>query len=220
MVKVIVDPGSCHYRQYRHCISLIEAAKFAGADAIKFQMFKNLPPNIALPYEWMPELIEFGRDIDIEVFASVWDQEGYDVLKECGCKSIKFSYSQRNSSLLEQAISDFENIYTSNDVIYPNIWGSIINIVQLYCVPEYPVKRFIDFKGKFDDNGSNNFDGFSDHTLGFNQTLSAVRNGAKVIEKHFQLNGLPPMCPDATFALKYNKLKKMIIAIRRVKCES
>ena len=204
--KIILDPGSCHMGKLDYAKELIRLAVDVGANAIKFQLFKNLPPNIELPYEWFTELVQYGNDLEIEVFASVFNYESFGIVEKC-CSSIKFSFSQRYSDFIKfvDEGSLIKNLYISGiiDTIFPK------NAIKLYCIPQYPVPFIIDFEGIFP-----RFDGFSDHTLGFKQTIEAVRQGAKVIEKHFTLNYADISCPDNNFALRPHELTKMVKAIR------
>jgi len=208
--KIILDPGSCHMGKLDYAKELIRLAVDVGADAVNFQLFKNLPPNIELPYEWMPELIEYGGNYSgnkIEVFASVFNQEAYDFVKMIRIKSIKFAYRKHQTAdNIITACHDFDTVYCSGD------WNTEIyyETKKLFCIPQYPVPFIIDFENVFPK-----FDGFSDHTIGYKQTLEAIRQGATIIEKHFTLgNSHYINCPDHSFALKPWDLEKMIKAIR------
>lgn len=64
-------------------------------------------------------------------------------------------------------------------------------IVILHCVSIYPtpinkinLNRILTLNKKF----KNNFIGFSDHSLGFHHSITAINLGAKVIEKHFTID--------------------------------
>jgi sialic acid synthase SpsE len=83
------------------------------------------------------------------------------------------------------------------------------NYVSFYCIPEYPVRYQVDFEGLFPM-----FDGLSDHTLGFRQTIRAAEMGAQFIEKHFQGNW-DSSCPDGCFALKPAQLDEMVKQLKR-----
>lgn len=208
MVKLIGDIGSCHQGRLEYAREAIKVGLDSGLDAVKFQLFKNLPPNIELPYEWFPELVQYGKDLGIEVFASAFDDESYCLICDF-CNSIKFSYSERNNPKI---------VWTPNKRIY--VSGDLMtkfynNTIKLYCIPQYPVPFIIDFEGVFP-----RFDGFSDHTLGYKQTLEAVRQGAQIIEKHFTLDYADINCPDNNFALKPAELAKMVKAIRFIESES
>lgn len=215
MVKIIADPGSTHMGNLKQAKQLVKIAKDADCDAVKFQLFKTEhveSENIPLPYEWMSDLCEAGELLGIEVFASVWDQEGIDKLLECECKSIKLAYSQAHKTY---ALGEFTNVYKSFGVMnrQPKEYESD-NVKHLYCIPEYPVKYMIDFEWIFV-----RFDGFSDHTLGYQQTIRAVEAGAKIIEKHFRPYGANVYkTPDGTFALDASLLSRMVKKVRA--CES
>jgi sialic acid synthase SpsE len=203
--KIILDPGSSHEGKQIRAHKLIEEAAHAGADAIKFQLFKDIPPNIALPFEWFPELATHAKSLGIEIFASVWDMDAIEVLQNCGCNSVKFAYSQRNNdSLISYCIQNFDKVYVSMDYMETPLRDA----VNLFCLPKYPVYSLLSFDCIFEK-----FNGFSDHTLGYHQTIRAVEAGALYIEKHFRLDDGDERLPDNKFALKPHKVKEMIDGI-------
>lgn len=64
-------------------------------------------------------------------------------------------------------------------------------IIILHCVSIYPTPvSKINLKriSQLNKNFKNNFIGFSDHSLGFHHSLTAINLGAKVIEKHFTID--------------------------------
>jgi len=206
-MKIILDPGSTHNNDRTNCIDLITNAALVGANAIKFQLFKNIPPNIPLDYEMVPMLKDYCDEAGIEFFASVWDTEGFELLDQLGCKSIKFAHSQRNSPLIQRALDTFENVYVSMDYMDFPIEGCI----NMFCIPQYPCVNEINFEGIFP-----RFQGFSDHTLGFTQTTKAVKAGAKHIEKHFKLEDADMRIPDSRFALTPIQTKLMTLSLRDI----
>jgi len=213
-LKFICDPGSCHLGDITLARDLVKVAADAGADAVKFQLFpKEMEKNgnIRLKYMYMPELVDYGNEKGIEVFASVWDLDGMFQLMECGCQSIKFAYSMRESLLLQvDCLRLFKNIYMSGDVMtnFPDLKG----LIKLYCIPEYPVKYQADFEGIFP-----RFKGFSSHTLGIKQDIEAIRHGAEIIEKHIRLYDYQcDNVPDGKFALAPDKLTKLISHAKQI----
>jgi sialic acid synthase SpsE len=210
--KIVVDPGSGHSGELEKAIDIISMSKEVGADAVKFQLFTDLPPNKPLPYEMMPTLTEFGNHIGIEVFASVWDRKGLDTLIKCGCKSVKFAYSQRNSDLIEPAIKSFENVYVSF-FYYESQMADLKKmgtaaIKFLLCVPTYP--NF--FIVKFDSVFPERFFGFSDHSLGVTDSVLAIQSGARLIEKHvkFDCKIFSSENPDSFHSIDYNDLSTLV----------
>jgi len=207
-VKIIGDPGSCHLGSFDRACDLVRIGKDSGLDAVKFQLLtgnESKGGNIGMDWEWLPELIVLGDRLGVEVFASVFDKSGIDWVRKCGCKSIKFAYSQYLKYLQFNVLEKpFQNQYVSCDVMNER---QIVNAIKLYCVPEYPVPYKIDFEGLFP-----RFDGFSSHCLGIEQDLNAVKAGAKFIEKHFQ-GDWDSDCPDGAFALRPKQLKQLIHAM-------
>lgn len=208
MIKVIVDPGSCHMGKIEYAKELIDLAVENNCWAIKFQLFKHMPPNIELPREWWEELVEYAKD-RIEIFASVFDGEALDLLIKHDALYIKFAYTQRFNYMAMAEASKHANVIISCSPM--DTIGHYGGFIKLLCIPEYPVTYKIDFSliNKF------GFDGFSDHTIGYVQTLEAIENGAEYIEKHITLNYSDINCPDHYFALKPKELKEMMYDIKR-----
>jgi len=199
-MKIIGDPGSCHLGSLEKAKELVKIGAYSGLDAVKFQLLTSNETkngNIGMDWDWLPELIDLGKSLKVEVFASVFDKSGIEWLKHCGCESIKFSYSQK-SAFVERP--DFRTVYVS---CAPMTYKTPL-VTNLYCIPEYPVRYMVDFEGLFPT-----FAGFSSHCLGIEQDIRAVEAGARVIEKHFQGNWDSP-CPDGNFALKPNQLAELV----------
>lgn len=206
MMKVIVDPGSCHMGKLEYAKELIDVAVDCGADACKFQLFKDLPPNIKLPRYWFLELVAYGANKKMEVFASVFEWGAYDLVKSV-CKSIKLAYSQRTRGSLYN-IKAFENFYISGDIFTEFPEGTI----KLFCIHEYPVLYEVNFDGIFPE-----FDGFSSHCMGIRQEIKAIEAGAKYLEFHITLDKSDITCPDHAFAKRPKEAKKLINIIRGIK---
>jgi sialic acid synthase SpsE len=101
---IVAEAGSNHNCDIRIAFSLIDSAKDAGADAIKFQIFKadllyskktpyfkmykkapyNLIKDIEMPRGWLPRLKEYADKLGIIFFATPFDNEAVDLLNEIG----------------------------------------------------------------------------------------------------------------------------------------
>jgi len=99
---IIAEAGSNHNCNINTAFALIDSAKEAGADAIKFQIFKadllyskntpnfkmyekapyNLIKDIEMPREWLPKLKEYSDKKGIIFFATPFDNEAVDMLDE------------------------------------------------------------------------------------------------------------------------------------------
>ena len=98
---IIAEAGSNHNGSFEQAKKLIDAAVEAGADAVKFQIFKaenlyskytpefsylkgenvyELIKNIETPREWIKELIKHCKGKNIDFLASAFDFEAVDLL--------------------------------------------------------------------------------------------------------------------------------------------
>jgi sialic acid synthase SpsE len=179
-IKICLDPGSCHMGNFSYAVELLELAIEVKADYIKWQLGTS-SPNIEFPLTWWDELqhINDGR---IEMIASFFTDKAFMFLVEKKPKFIKFAYSRNNRiDLMKECLKRGITPIVSCDIM--NRKSIPTDCLRLFCIPEYPVKYKIDFDCLF-----STFDGFSDHTLGYNQTIGAILAGATFIEKHFTLD--------------------------------
>lgn len=97
---VIAEAGSNHNSRFELAVRLIDVASAAGADAVKFQVFRAkwlYPKNagiseylkdptpiydviatMEMPYEWIPELAAYCRTRGVDFLASAFDEESTD----------------------------------------------------------------------------------------------------------------------------------------------
>ena len=201
---VIAEVGSTHNGDLKLAKELVKIAYECGADAVKFQLLTDrevVGGNILLPWEWLPDL----RHDKIEVFASVFSKEGILFLEKHKFKSIKFAYSQQEL-FKENQLYDFNMTYLSsgvNDIQYQPSLALCGNMINLFCIPCYPVLYDVNFDGIFP-----RFDGWSSHALGIRQELKAVEAGATTLECHFKGTWDSP-CPDAKFAKSPKELTEL-----------
>lgn len=114
---VIAEVSCNHGGDLNTALELIEIAKWAGADAVKFQAYT--PDTITLdcrkpdfiiqeglwkgrtlydlyketytPFEWFPKLFKEANKIGISLFASVFDRSSVDMLDGLGCPAFKIA---------------------------------------------------------------------------------------------------------------------------------
>lgn len=114
----IIAEVSCNHDGYiENAMELIQAARFAGADAVKFQAYTpdtmtldcNKPDFIIqggiwqgqtlydlysrtyTPFEWFPKLFKKAAKEGITAFASVFDPSAVDMLEALGCPAYKIA---------------------------------------------------------------------------------------------------------------------------------
>lgn len=197
---VCADAGNCHEGSLDVALKLIDEAKKASADLIKFQAgtaagFARVPEDIERykKYELgrvgYQCLIGHGKKVGIPVFFSVWSPEFAD-LYELEWK--KIPSRQCANEWIEKYDSLKTFISIPNDMPKEEVKGlKIKQGIPLHCVPSYPaidsdVKRFLWLKNYFHEK---NLDiGYSDHTIGIEAAVELVSLGAVAIEKHFTLS--------------------------------
>ena len=202
---------------------MIDIAEDCGADFVKFQLFPNLKEFIDTPFgknAWLsPDIyLELKNHVTkakkrVRLIASVFGQSELDFYVSTNPEYIKFGYSQKDKTNWFSALCERgEKLIVSTDTMHRPSLFKHVNITKLYCISEYPVKYEIAFDEIFPT-----FDGFSDHTLGYQQTLRAVEMGAEWIEKHIKLEYADVTCPDSYFALNAKEAKEMCQKIRAIR---
>lgn len=208
---IIAEIGQNHMGDMNLAKLLIREAGDNGADLVKFQLYnhnilyKDRPdvPDVALSFEQAKMLFDYGEEVGIEVFFSVFDVEKVQWCEEIGVKKYK---------LAARTIYDKDLQYEVGKTGKPVILSyhctehiPTMNIENhLYCISDYPTKlESIDFLMM-----ESEYDGFSDHTVGFDAAKLALARGAKIIEKHFCIDhdtGIDAewsMTPDELHELK------------------
>jgi len=193
---VVAEVGNNHEGSVQSAFQMLEAAKNAGADLVKFQAgtaeyFARTPEDepIYQRYELgLPvyrRLIEHGKEIGIPVFFSIWGGDEFHELmgeyRKVASRQCVPEYIKRWDS-----VNTFVSIpqwMSQADVLALGIVESI----PLHCVTEYPAKDPMLWRIERLREWLGPRVGYSDHTVGIEACIEAVRLGACVIEKHFTL---------------------------------
>jgi len=107
---IIGEAGANHNGNFKQAIALIDVAKSAGADAVKFQIHKaetlyskNTPKfaghsnllemmkEIEIPKKWLKNIKQYCDDIGIEFMATPFDESAVEDLVNLGVKRIKIA---------------------------------------------------------------------------------------------------------------------------------
>jgi len=131
MMFIIAEIGANHCGHLTRAKMLVEAAKWAGADAVKFQLYDpnemtidhdgpgfvlqegpwkgqklyDLYRKAATPIEWFPELFEHARKLGITPFSSVFDLPGLALLERLNCTMYKIASFEANDLPLVAAVA-------------------------------------------------------------------------------------------------------------------
>ena len=135
-VKIIAETGASHRKSYARCIALIHAARMAGADAVKFSLFRpeEMAPDIAEPpyivehgpwqgkslyelyeqsclyYDWIPDLRTATQAAGMEFIASVYHPNTAALLRIHGIQTVKIASFELGYTALLEALSRLEHV--------------------------------------------------------------------------------------------------------------
>lgn len=227
---VIAEIGSNHDGSLDKALELMGAANQAGARAAKFQLFHPgdlYPPGtethellsrLALPREWLPDLMSAGSQLGIEVLASAFCSRCVSDLEDVGVPGHKLASSEVTNLglvlrmartgkpvLLSTGMSDLSDVARAVEVC--RAVGNT-NLVIMQCTSLYPtppsethLRAMTTMARSFGHHV-----GFSDHTLGATAAVTAVARGACLIEKHLTLDRSSPG-PDHGYAAEPEDLE-------------
>ena len=219
-IKIIAEIGSIHDGSLGNAIKAIEVAKKCGADIVKFQThlaeFETLKNAPSPPYfknesrmdyfkrtsfnlEQWKLLYDTCKKNKIGFLSSPFSLEAVDLLEKLNVEEYKIPSGEiTNIPLLEKLSKLDKNIYLSSGMSNWDEIGTAVNIFNkkklclLQCSSIYPcppekvgINVMLEMKKKF-----NLEVGFSDHTEGVAASISAVANGAIIVEKHFTFSKL------------------------------
>ncbi len=185
---IIAEIGQNHCGNMSLARVLIKEAWINGADLVKFQLYdseylygeKQLSE---LSREQAIVLFEYGKYIGIEVFFSVFDRH-----RIAWCEEIKVSHYKISCAMSDNRFLVDDVLRTKVPIIMssqkPREHDSRISL--LYCVPKYPA--LLDDLKVSKVDVINDFQGFSDHTVGLEAAYIALVRGATIIAKHFALD--------------------------------
>lgn len=236
-VFIIAEAGSNHNGNLKTAFKLVDIAKNAGADAVKFQIFKaeylvgnnkkllNFWKKFEFQRSWIKKINNYCKRKNIIFLASPFDKNAVDMLLKAGVECFKIASSEtlnldfvnyiskkKRPLIISTGICNMADIYECLEIIKKN---NNKNIALLQCTSIYPAKPK-DLNLNVIKKYKEIFDfpiGFSDHSLGINASNIAVGVGAKIIEKHFTFDK-KQTGPDHNYANNPQELKNLFIQIR------
>ena len=240
MIKVIAEIGWNFMGDMGLAKEMINAAKKAGANTVKFQYWnparlkagpwdtdgrKEVYESAQLNEEKIKELIVFCDKAEIEFLISAFNVVDAAFIAKLGIKSIKIpSHEVANFELHEFSAKNFDEIYVSlgagtEEEVLKAIETYKTNAgdkfwVGMHCVSSYPCpaeKANLSRINFIKENCP--MAGYSDHTSDVISPVVSVALGAQVVEKHFTVNKELPG-RDNKFALDIPEFEQMVKNIR------
>ena len=214
---------------------LILESKKAGANAVKFQMWRandlyskanpqwKIIKKSELTFEKAEKLKKYADSQNIEFFCSVFYPEGVNCLESLGVK--KYKIASRTCLLNDKySLETLESVARTRKpvIISMGMGGNKKRIMKIfsknkitfcYCISKYPTP----FK-KINWKEAMKYDGFSDHSIGivapflFGLLKKERRAKCLIIEKHVKLRN--SRGPDASTSMTIELLKELVSKIR------
>ncbi len=194
---VIAEAGISHDGDIDKAMKLIDVAREAKADAVKFQTFNAVKlaerrknPALAdilkqyeMPLTWLPQLKKHCDAVGIEFMTTCFDEETIPIVAPF-VNRFKVSAAESHDEKFVRAHYRHgkETIVSSYDAVnyYPP--GTAKPVRTLHCVGKYPTPLA---DVKLEICCLDGIDGFSDHTRHIMMGSWAVAAGASIVEVHF-----------------------------------
>ena len=232
---IIAEIGSNWEGNLNIAKKIILECKNAGADAVKFQMWRakdlysenhpnwNVIKKSELTFEKARKIKKISDTIGIEFMCSVFYPEGVQFLESLNVK--RYKVASRTCLFTDPySFETLENKALSKKpiIISMGMGGNKKKIQKIfsknktmfcYCISDYPLKF-----NKINWTKAINYDGFSDHTLGITAPLlfTMLKKQKKskhiLIEKHVKLHNSKG--PDASTSIDTKQLSELISHIR------
>ena len=232
---VVAEIGSNWEGSMKKAEKIIRECKKAGADAVKFQMWRasdlysekhpdwKTIKKSEISFEKGKILKKLADKNKIEFFCSAFYPEAIDFLESIHVK--KYKIASRTCLLKDPYALETLNAKSETKkpiLISMGMGGNKKKINRIfsknkkifcYCISDYPLKF-----SKIKWREAIKFDGFSDHTMGITApilftTFKKQKNSKEIfIEKHVKLKNSKG--PDASTSIDVNQLRELISHIR------
>ena len=236
-ITIVAEIGSNWEGSMKKATKLISKCKDAGANAVKFQMWRahdlynNKHQNwkfikkSEITFEKAKKLKKIADKIGIEFFCSAFYPEAIEILEKLKVKRYKIA---SRTCLLKDPYSletlQEKSLTKKPVIISMGMGGDRKKIEKIfsknkkifcYCISEYPTEI-----NKIDWKNAIKYDGFSDHTLGITASLifTMLKKQQNIknifIEKHVKLNNSKG--PDASSSINTKELTNLVSAVRKI----
>ena len=237
-VFVICEAGVNHNGNLETALKLVDVAKKAGADAVKFQAFNAARlkrpeiKHLELSEPQLRDIAAYAKAAEIEFMCTAFDPDWLVYVDKFVKRHKIASGCLENWPLLDSAKLTGKPIILSTGMSDVNRIGRAFTRIQeqhvsdwigkhaiLHCVSAYPcpteaanLKAMDTLIWQWGDKATI---GYSDHTLGITVPIAAVGRGAQIIEKHLTLDRSAEG-PDHKASIEPEEFRVMVSAIRTV----
>lgn len=238
---IVAEIGNNHEGCLKIASKLIEEAKKAGVNAVKFQTFKTedfISPyekkrfkklkKFELSYEDFEKLSVITKKNDLKFISTPLDIKSAFFLNNI-VDCFKIASGDNNYYDLIETVLNFNKptfistglldfIEVKNLLKFIKKKGFNFSKLSLFhCVSDYPVsfEEANLLSIKFLKEKLPLTIGYSDHTIGIEASLLAVSLGAKIIEKHFTLSNNFSKFRDHKISLNPRDMKQLVTSIRK-----
>jgi N-acetylneuraminate synthase len=244
---VIAELSGNHNGDIKRALALIDAAKMAGADAVKLQTYTadtltidhggsqfliegglwhgrrlyELYQEAHTPWYWHQPLFDHARRIGITIFSSAFDEsavrflEGLDVpaykiasFEAVDLPLLRVIAKTGKPVIISTGITDLAEIAEAVTALRE---AGCQQLALLHCVSAYPSPAE-DMNIRTIPHLAETFDvvsGLSDHTMGTAVSVSAIAQGASIVEKHMTLRRADGG-PDSAFSLEPEEMVRLV----------
>lgn len=117
-VLIIAEMANAHEGSVKAARKIIEAAKNSGADAIKFQVFTpdelavpnftnyDLYKKLQMPRESWADLVDYGKELDLQVMADVFGIESAEMMNDLGVDVFKIHSADLSNVELQKYLGN------------------------------------------------------------------------------------------------------------------
>lgn len=215
-VFIAAECGVNHLGDRSKMLALCDAAKQAGADAVKFQAYNAeelvkrrgkgdlaLLKQCELSDADLDAIAAHCKAIGLKHFYSVFDPSQVERVLSRGACCLKIGHAEADwFELLMACRRSFRRVYVSNLPLY--LHGKGENVLEVFCCGEYPAKtpslRHVGM-----------WRGFSSHYQDYRIPAAAALRGAEYIEAHLKLSDTDP---EAAWSLSADHFSEMVRLIR------
>ena len=248
-VNIIAEIGINHNGDIETCKKLMKVASEAGCNAVKFQKrnidkvytetflesFRESPwgktqrdqkQGLEFEQKEYDIISNFAKELNIDWFASAWDLDSLNFLKQYNCKFNKIASAmlvdknflesvakEKKYTFISTGMSQMINIKEAVDIFnHNNCPFELMHTVSTYpmadkdanlnCIPM--------LRKTFDCNV-----GYSGHESGLAISYAAIALGASSLERHITLNRTM-YGSDQAASIEPNGLRQLVGAVRKI----